>query len=154
MLKGGRDLVDERNQTIDILRGIAAISVILGHSIQRGMSAGFENNILVKLIYTYHMPLFILLSGYTLYLSNPKWDSQFIIKKVKRLLLPTIVWSYLLYFARNISFTGLYVVNFPNSLWLYTRQFLLHPDALIWFLYIVFLCILFFILVKRWLANI
>lgn len=135
----------ERNEIIDILRGIAVISVVLGHAIQRGLIVGYEDNIIFKLIYTFHMPLFMLLAGYTLYLSNQKYDIKFIINKGKRLLLPTIVFSYLLYFIKDFNFTGLQpFVKFPNGILAYTKQLMLHPDLLIWFLYVVFVCTMIF----------
>lgn len=56
---------NKRNVTIDVLRGIAVISVIIGHSIQRGMVVNYYNTFF-KIIYTFHMPLFMLLSGYSL----------------------------------------------------------------------------------------
>ena len=143
----------ERNQTIDVLRGIAVISVIAGHAIQRGLVTGYEDNILFKLIYTYHMPLFMLLSGYTLYLSNPKYDATFIIKKFKSLIIPTIVWSYLLYFMKDFTFTGLSVVNFPDGILEYTKRLILHPDLLVWFLYVVFVCTFIFYIGKKFFSN-
>ena len=139
-----------RNQTIDILRGIATISVILGHSIQRGMVTGYENNIVFKLIYSFHMHLFMLLSGYTIYLSNSKYDTNFLVKKVKRLIIPTIVWSYLLYILRDFEFTGLQpFVKFPNSIMIYTKNLVGHPDFVIWFLYVVFVCTFVFFIGKK-----
>ena len=131
--------------TIDILKGIAAISVIAGHAIQRGMVTGYEENIIFKLIYTYHMPLFMFLSGYTLYLSNPIYNKKFLIKRFKRLIIPTILWSYLLYFIKDFGFVGIKpFVKFPNGILGYSKKLIAHPDFIIWFLYVVFICNLIF----------
>lgn len=56
----------KRNLLIDVLKGIATLAVLLGHAIQRGLIVGYENNIIFKIIYSFHMPLFILLSGFSL----------------------------------------------------------------------------------------
>lgn len=141
---------DKRIETIDILRGIATISVLLGHSIQRGMVIGYENNILFKIIYTYHMPLFMLLAGYTLYLSNPKYDISFLMKKFNRLIVPTIIWSYLLFLVKDVKFTGLKpFVKFPDDIFSYTKLLIKSPDFVVWFLYVVFVCTVIVFIGKR-----
>ena len=54
-----------RNITIDVLRGELALLVLLGHAVQRSFPYTYESMYLFKIIYTFHMPFFILLSGYT-----------------------------------------------------------------------------------------
>lgn len=51
----------ERNNQIDISKGIAIILMILGHSII--LTDNFTNYFF-KLIFSFHMPLFFLFSGY------------------------------------------------------------------------------------------
>jgi len=149
-LKGVFKLGKPRNKTIDVLRGIATISVLAGHAIQRGMVTGYEENIIFKIIYTYHMPLFMLLAGYTLYLSNPKYDVKFLLEKIKRLIIPTVIFSYLLYFIKDLNFTGLQpFVKFPNGIMEYTKKLIVNPDFLIWFLYVVFVCTFIFYIGKN-----
>lgn len=50
-----------RSIEIDAMKGIAIISVMLGHFI--ASHYGMEN-FLFRLIYSFHMPLFFILSGY------------------------------------------------------------------------------------------
>lgn len=52
-----------RNIYVDICKGIAIYLVVLGHCIQT-VDANFEINGIFLLIYSFHMPLFMLLSGY------------------------------------------------------------------------------------------
>lgn len=65
----------ERSVVIDFIRGIAIILVILGHNIQYGSGVSYYtnelyfDNVLFKLIYSFHMPLFALISGYLSYRS-------------------------------------------------------------------------------------
>lgn len=57
----------ERNKVLDVSRGCAVILVILGHVIQYGhflLGFDFWDNKLFQLIYSFHMPLFMIISGY------------------------------------------------------------------------------------------
>lgn len=60
----------ERKNAIDVLKGFAIVCVVLGHAIQlyngtlyREEKIFYANN-LYKVIYSFHMPLFMLISGY------------------------------------------------------------------------------------------
>jgi len=140
----------ERNKKVDILRGIATLAVLIGHAIQRGLISGYAENIVFRFVYSFHMPLFIILSGYTLYLSNPKYDWQFLWKKAKRLLFPTILWSYMMYLIKDLWFVGIKpFVTFPDSILSYTKTLLLHPDFIYWFLYILFVFDVVFFIAKK-----
>jgi len=66
---------NKRNNTIDIIKAVAIILVCIGHSIQFGSGFNilseeiFFDNICFKIIYSFHMPLFMLISGYLFYFS-------------------------------------------------------------------------------------
>jgi len=148
-----KNITKERNKVIDILKGIAVISVLLGHAIQRGLGmTGYDpfNNYLFKIIYTYHMPLFMMLSGYVLANHTKKYDLKLFFKKVRRLLYPTILWSFLIWGVRKFNFVGIKeFIFFPDSLIEYTKTFFYHPDIIIWFLYVVFIFDIWFIIQKK-----
>lgn len=62
-----------RSNYLDILKGYAIILVVFGHCIQYGsglqaMSNGlyFDNKVF-QMIYSFHMPLLMLISGYLFY---------------------------------------------------------------------------------------
>ena len=62
-----------REPLIDVAKGIAILLVLLGHTIQFASGEEFEkaslfyNNIVFKTIYSFHMPLFMVISGYLYY---------------------------------------------------------------------------------------
>lgn len=62
--------IRERNVIIDVIKAFAIISVLVGYSIQYGFSEAYLaskayfDNVIFKVIYSYHMPLFMLISGY------------------------------------------------------------------------------------------
>ncbi|MCD7771860.1 MAG: acyltransferase family protein [Oscillospiraceae bacterium] len=55
--------VEVRNKNVDILRGIAMLMVILGHTMT-GYTENSQDTLLFNIIWTLQMPLFILISGY------------------------------------------------------------------------------------------
>lgn len=74
-----------RNNYIDFLKGIGIFLMILGH----------HENIITDWIYTFHMPLFFILSG--VFHKNEKNFLQFIKKKTKSLLIPYFTFSGMLF---------------------------------------------------------
>lgn len=84
---------NERNAYIDFVKAVAIILVIVGHCIQYGsgndvLSAStFFDDKVFKFIYSFHMPLFMLVSGY-LYSFSMRNVNSF--SDVKRILLKKI----------------------------------------------------------------
>ncbi len=66
---------------IDIAKGVAMLAVVLGHTYYGGMPAH-------TFVYSFHVPLFFILSGYTF---RVKSGAEVIKKSAKQLLLPYIV---------------------------------------------------------------
>ena len=60
-----------REKKWDFLRGIAIFLVLLGHSIQ-WMDPDWQHNPLFEGIYSFHMPLFMFISGYFLSKTSKK----------------------------------------------------------------------------------
>ena len=73
---------------------LLAISLVLyGHCIQHLMSGSELENYGYLIIYSFHMPLFMMLSGYFSHSAMSLSASQFIIKKARQLLLPYLTWG-------------------------------------------------------------
>ena len=75
------ELKKKRIEYIDITKGIAILLMIVGHTLQAGWKR--------SLIYSFHMPLFILISGF-LYKENKSIKTT-LITIVKKLLLPCFI---------------------------------------------------------------
>ena len=87
-----------RMNWLDFAKGIAMISVVLGHALD-------DDSSLSKLIYSFHMPFFFIMAGYLLNLD--KWGGaenfkSFATKLFKRLLVP--------YYLANILFFPIWFV--------------------------------------------
>ena len=83
---------------LDIVKGVTIFLVVFGHCIQFGNGKGFDffGDILFKTIYSFHMPLFALVSGYLFYWSVSKRSPrEVLIKQVNNLILPAISWTIL-----------------------------------------------------------
>lgn len=78
----------ERNRTLDVVRGIGILLVLASHTWPRSSLA-------VKYIYSFHMPLFFILSGAVF--SGPQAASpgEYLRKKARRLIVPYFTMAFL-----------------------------------------------------------
>lgn len=88
----------QRIEYIDYLKGFSILLVVIGHFMSRNfIMAGAETRYQIfDFIYSFHMPLFMFLGGYTAYysLSKPGVDSgKFIFKRTLSLLIPYFLWA-------------------------------------------------------------
>jgi fucose 4-O-acetylase-like acetyltransferase len=87
----------------DIIKGVAIITVVLGHNIQFGSGGAYYteelyySNWVYKMIYSFHMPLFMLVSGYFFArtINNMSYSAKIFITRITKLLVPILVWSLL-----------------------------------------------------------
>lgn len=130
---------------IDLAKGIGIILVLVGHS-------NFLPITLKNYIYSFHMPLFFILSGYVF--SNKSTFKTFLTKKIKTLLFPYLFFFiiFLLFFTCKDLY--LETNNFYNNC---IGLFFQFPGYVysIWFLICLFvLQILFYFVTKRTQNNI
>lgn len=142
---------NERNLFIDILKGIAIILVVLGHAIQYGSGEYFYNNkmyfsnIIFIFIYSFHMPLFMLISGYMFFFTTSKYSTvQVIISRFEKLLLPVFTFTVFI-FTRWHVFAG---KIFKNGIIYTIRSFISEFGNNLWFLWAVFIVSLIVLVVK------
>ena len=83
----------ERLVYVDQMKGIAILLVVMGHLI--GYNVGYNET--VEFIYSFHMPLFFMISGYlghkTTHVVSLKTYGKFLKKKFIGLMLPFLFWS-------------------------------------------------------------
>ena len=133
----------DRDAFLDIAKGLAIILVVLGHVIQ-GSAQNFDELIGFRVIYSFHMPLFVFLSGAVAAIAfKPERVEQGlkasllpakskIFKAAIRLLLPFISWcaiNQLIYHHSSDVLSAL-VLAFRR------------PDTALWFLLAIFYCIM------------
>ena len=117
----------ERNASVDVLRGLAILMVVLGHTMS-GCTSNSEDTFLFRAIWSLQMPLFMLISGYVTKFSKPISSGKDLIRLLKKrsfaYLIPWIVWT--------VGVRGLLLgeSNYMDIPWL-----LWHMDSGYWFLF-------------------
>lgn len=131
MIVRSQDQIAGRNYYLDFVKGFAILLVEIGHSIQYGsgaeflISEAFFSDWLFRFIYSFHMPLFMLVSGYVFYwsISRRKWYLA-LQKQFKGLVIPIVCWvlSYRLYLQvfdtviRGNPFSWNWVIGLLNEI--------------------------------------
>lgn len=92
--------VTARSGYLDFVKGIAIVLVALGHSVQYGSGEAFRGGVLFyedglfRLIYTFHMPLFMLVSGYVFYWSvGRRTFRETARRQFRSLVVPCLCWT-------------------------------------------------------------
>lgn len=128
---------ENRDSTFDIMKGFLIILVVIGHSIQTAYRSTDMNcwyNPVFNVIYTFHMPLFLFLSGIFFRKSLKYGFVDLLEKKAKRLLLPVLFYSSLLIFISVI-------INGGHSI---SLKFIYIQFTYYWFLICLFVISLFY----------
>lgn len=130
-----------RNITIDIAKGIAIILVVVGHVTQFGtVGEGYWNDTLFKTIYTFHMPFFMLLSGYVSIkgISNRSFVDT-AKKRFSTLIIPFLSWAIIMY-AYLILANAVIGLNsgVETNILYYVVSVVLSPGKGLWFLWVLF----------------
>lgn len=113
------DKNNERELLPDILRGFAIILVVLGHCIQEGSGALYKSEMLYfsdrlyQFIYSFHMPLFMMVSGYLNWKSMKKAQSKkerrtLLARRASALLTPVFLWA-------SVDYARILITNYING---------------------------------------
>ena len=106
----------ERLLYIDLIKFVAIFCVIWGHCIQYlSNDINFLENIVFKFIYSFHMPLFMAISGFFFNSCLKLSFLQLIKKKFYQLILPCISWS-LIYTIIQLDLNSL-AIRVINDFW-------------------------------------
>lgn len=124
-------MTKERILWLDNLKGLLIILVVFGHCIQHTLP-DYADNVVFRYIYSFHMMLFMFVSGYACYVQEVEWS--LLGKRVKQLLLPFFVWSLVMCAIRG-----------EFQLW----DMVLLPEKSFWFLWVLFFITLFHVIACR-----
>lgn len=94
-----------RNIGFDMTKAFAIYLVLVGHCIQYLSSSDYRDDNLWIFIYSFHMPLFMLVAGY-FSASSYKLDfKSLIVKKTKQLIIPMLFLEHFDFFSYSIFST-------------------------------------------------
>ena len=90
----------------DSLKGILIVLVVLGHAIQTTLGDSCEDNHLWNIIYSFHMPAFMAISGYLSFRPNYHENSigeykKGISRRFRQLIVPYVIWTIILLMINN-----------------------------------------------------
>lgn len=129
-------IMNFRNKNIDAIRGFAIILVVFGHSMAH---PPIYQPVWLKGIFSFHMPLMMMISGYLSYKSDRINDFIWLKKRLKMLLIPFFTWVLITAYNR-------YHFNEVET-YDYIKNVFISPDSAYWFLFtlsefciILFLC--------------
>jgi len=127
-------MLTNRIISLDIAKAICIILIVVGHYIPDNSPQWYR--LIHDMIYTFHMPLFMFASGYV-YIATKKdiGYGSFLIKKIKRLMIPYITTSIMVISIKMLMQGGLSVED-PVTWRSYLKMFYL-PEAgdFLWFIW-------------------
>lgn len=127
-----------RSHFLDYLKGIAIFLVVWGHSIQH-FSTGYETseNGLFMFIYSFHMPLFMTISGYLFAFSKKRKELELMVKtKATQLLIPVFSWAILMVVLSY--YKELFSADLKHSVLLFIKSYISILPYYLWFLWALF----------------
>ena len=130
-------IAKSRDNYFDFLKGVSIFLVFVGHSLQYAHgpeylhSEMYWNEINMRIIYSFHMPLFVLISGYFAFLSLQRHGTaQFLKNRWITLPVPIIAWGSLE--SVLLQVTGRETITFSKYLYYLFDTF--------WFLQAILVC--------------
>lgn len=115
-------LVKGRLPYFDSLKFFAMLLVIWGHCVERCVSRPCTEEPMWHFIYSFHMPLFMMISGFFSLSAIRERFKQLLLKKSKTLLLPVLSWTVIFILIQPLF--SLSNFNFFNTLWFLKCLFL------------------------------
>ena len=147
----------KRDITLDVVKAVVIMLMVFGHCIQYGSgkaildSRGFLDNPVFLAIYSFHMPMFMLVSGYLFGggVAKRTWIEQ-LIRLVQSLLVPMLCWA-VIHFL--ILYIGAFRTGDPMSPVYAVKVFLSRLISDLWYLWALIYCSVFATLVRRFFKD-
>lgn len=134
---------------IDRAKGLAILLVVFGHLMSSGYPPGNGWYDTAKdIVYSFHMPFFMYLSGYVFGFANKQWTGfsaypRYLRDRAARLLVPFALFGLLIVVGKYLSHFFLYVDDPPRRLSTGIEELVLDtrrsPALSIWYVYVLFL---------------
>ena len=146
----------KRDKLTDLLKGYACFLVVFGHVImgirKAGINIPFGTFELESFIWTFHVALFMFLSGYV-YNITGGWKAKgtrknFIIHKLINLGIPYMFFSIIYILINTIISSSNTHMEINNILYLWKE-----PVAQYWFLYALFMLFIIWTIMSKWFKN-
>lgn len=129
------EVARKRNPVFDLLKFFAIFLVLWGHAIQHLHPSSYADNSMYRFIYSFHMPLFMMIVGYFSGSVMNLTFRELVLKKGRQLIVPSLV-------VGVVCLVDKWAGNGPGA------AFAGYPDYL-WFVKSAFFCfVIYFIVVK------
>lgn len=149
---GGEGPSLSRNAFLDYAKGVLIWMVVFGHSIQfMGYTNGhYWEDPLFKLVYMFHMPLFIGISGYLSGFSISRTPIfELLRRRFLQLILPIFCWSTLFCIVRLCMDVKLHLINIGGAMLALPGDIFEKAINGFWFLWVLYLAIAVFVILHR-----
>ncbi len=152
----------QHNEDLDFLKGVGICMVVLGHCITSALEANnYILHTIKEIIYTFHMPIFFIVSGYIqgLRTYDIRRFNKFGLSQARKYLLPYFVWSltlYLFYYLLETVKSNVIPEKLTlNPIGVFRDIFLFRvlTGNVLWFVYILFLVTVVSYLVHSFMSN-
>jgi len=122
----------KRNLLIDVIKGFAILLMLFGHVIQFASGSEYQrsllyyDNVLFKIIYSFHMPLFMVVSGWLFFNTlHKKTVLEIVTSRFRTLVLPIFSFSFIVWVFRvHPEYTVIEQIRNYLSITRYTLWFL------------------------------
>lgn len=136
-----------RLKSFDALKFLAIFLVIWGHSIKGFLSTPPSEDLIYRCIYSFHMPLFMMISGYFADSSMSMKQKAFLKKKFRQLIYPCLIFGGCSWFFLEVKYSFHWRHTELSILGLMEDFYWL---ADFWFLKSCFICFCLAYFSKRW----
>ena len=138
-------MMKKRELGFDLLKLFAIYLVIWGHCTQYFFSSDKLEEPIFRIIYSFHMPLFIMISGYFSTSSLKKNIPDLFSQKFIQLIVPCVTWGTLLFLRKIIlEFDS---VDISFQLWTH------YSLRILWFLKCLFICYIIYYFSFKYITN-
>lgn len=116
--------VNKRDGSLDVMKGLAMVFVVLGHVLHKYFPADYVNNFLFKIGTSFHMPLLLFVSGYLMGRKKVEsFTNNYFFTRSIRLLCPWIIWTVVVAVIQRDNYFEILLLNpffwFLPCLWMF-----------------------------------